>query len=255
VNSFTLLGGTAVAWPFAARAQQKAMPVIGYLHFGSAGPFAYQAAAFREGLSETGYIEGQNVTIEARCAEGHYDRLPAMAADLVTRKVDVVATVGPSCAHAAKDATATIPIVFMVGTDPVADGLIASLARPGGNLTGASMLAFDLTPKRLELLLDLVPQARVIALLVNPNNAYAEHMIGDAQEAARTKGVQLPILKPVPKARSTSPSPRSANCMPMPSSSTPSRSSATGSSSSWRLHHAMPFRRSMRGVNTPQPVA
>jgi ABC-type uncharacterized transport system substrate-binding protein len=178
-----------------------------------------------------------------------------MAADLVTRKVDVVATVGPSCAHAAKDATATIPIVFMVGTDPVADGLIASLARPGGNLTGASMLAFDLTPKRLELLLDLVPQARVIALLVNPNNAYAEHMIGDAQEAARTKGVQLPILKPVPKARSTSPSPRSANCMPMPSSSTPSRSSATGSSSSWRLHHAMPFRRSMRGVNTPQPVA
>jgi putative ABC transport system substrate-binding protein len=191
----TLLGGAAVAWPFAARAQQKAMPVIGYLHFGSAGPFAYQAAAFREGLSETGYIEGQNVAIEARWAEGHYDRLPAMAADLVTRKVDVVAAVGPPCAHAAKDATATIPIVFMVGTDPVADGLIATLARPGGNLTGASMLAFDLTPKRLELLLDLVPQARVIALLVNPNNAYAEHMIGDAQEAARTKGVQLPILK------------------------------------------------------------
>ena len=191
----TLLGGAAVAWPFAARAQQKAMPVIGYLHFGSAGPFAYQAAASREGLSETGYIEGQNVAIEARWAEGHYDQLPAMAADLVTRKVDVVAAVGPPCAHAAKDATATIPIVFMVGTDPVADGLIASLARPGGNLTGASMLAFDLTPKRLELLLDLVPRARVIALLVNPNNAYAEHMIGDAQEAARTKGVQLPILK------------------------------------------------------------
>ncbi len=188
-------GGAAIAWPLAARAQQKAMPVIGYLHFGSAGPFAYQAAAFRHGFGETGYVEGQNVTVEYRWAEGHYDRLPALAADLVSRKVDVIAAVGPPSAHAAKNATSTIPIVFMVGTDPVADGLIASLARPGGNLTGASMLAFDLTPKRLELLLELVPRAGVIALLVNPNNAYAEHMIGDAQQAAREKGVQLPVVK------------------------------------------------------------
>jgi putative ABC transport system substrate-binding protein len=189
-----LFGGVAL-WPLTARAQQKAMPAIGYLHFGSPGPFAYQAAAFRQGLGESGYVEGQNVTIEYRWGEGHYDRLPAMAADLISRKVDVIAAVGPPCAHAAKNATATIPIVFMIGTDPVADGLIASLARPGGNLTGASMLAFDLTPKRLELLLELVPRAAVIALLVNPNNAYADHMIGEAQEAARVKGVQLPVLK------------------------------------------------------------
>ena len=153
-------------------------------------------AAFRQGLSETGYVEGQNVAIEYRWAEGRYDRLPALAADLVGRKVDVIVTSGGDpAALAAKNATSTIPIVFTVGGDPVAAGLVASLARPGGNLTGVSILAVELMPKRLELLSELVPQARVIALLVNPNNPNAERIMRDVQEAARAKGVQLHILK------------------------------------------------------------
>ncbi len=190
-----LIGGAAVAWPLAARAQQKAMPVIGYLHFASPGSFAYQIAAFRQGLSETGYVEGQNVATEYRWAEGHYDRLPALAADLVGRKVNVIVAFGFPGTRAAKTATSTIPIVFIIGDDPVGESLVASLARPGGNLTGVSTLFIDLTPKRLELLSELVRQARVIALLVNPNNASADRIIRDAQEAARSKGVQLPVLK------------------------------------------------------------
>jgi putative tryptophan/tyrosine transport system substrate-binding protein len=188
-----VLGGAMAAWPFAARAQQKAMPVIGYL---SPGPnSAPLLAALRQGLSEAGYVEGQNLAIEYRYAEGHYDRLPALAADLVGRKVDLIMANSPPAALAAKSATSTIPIVFRGGDDPVRDGLVASLARPGGNLTG-SALADDLTAKRLELLSELVPQARVIALLVNPNNAaYAERTIRDVQEGARAKGVQLHILK------------------------------------------------------------
>jgi putative ABC transport system substrate-binding protein len=192
-----LLGGAAVAWPLALRAQQKAMPMIGYLSPGSgSGTSAPLAAAFRQGLSETGYVEGQNVAIEYRWAEGHYDRLPALAADLVGRKVDVIVSPGGvPTTLAAKNATSTIPIIFRVGGDPVVDGLVASLARPGGNLTGVALLGDDLTPKRLELLSELVPQAGVIALLVNPNNATAERIIRDAQEAARAKGVRLTILK------------------------------------------------------------
>ena len=152
-------------------------------------------AAFRQGLSETGYVEGQNVAIEYRWAEGRYDRLPALAADLVGRKVDlIVASGGAPSALAAKNATSTIPIVFSTG-DPVAEGLVASLARPGGNLTGVSVMAVELMPKRFELLSELVPQAGVIALLVNPNNPNTEAMIRDVQEAARAKGVQLAILK------------------------------------------------------------
>jgi putative ABC transport system substrate-binding protein len=150
-------------------------------------------AAFHQGLSETGYVEGQNVAIEYRWAEGSYDRLPALAADLVGRKVDLIAASGPA-ALAAKNATSTIPIVFTGVSDPVGGGLVASLARPGGNVTGFSVINLELTPKRLELLSELVPQAKVIALLVNPNNSYAERFIGDAQKAARMKGVQLPIL-------------------------------------------------------------
>ncbi len=190
-----LLSGALTA-PRALGAQQKAMPVLGFLSSTSPGPYAPFVAAFRQGLSDTGYVEGQNVTIEYRWAEGSYDRLPALAADLVGRKVDLIAAAGgiPS-ALAAKTATSTIPIVFAVGTDPVGDGLVASLARPGGNLTGISFLLVELIPKRLELLSELVPRAGVIALLVNPNNANAEHIIRDVQEAARTKGVQLQILK------------------------------------------------------------
>jgi putative ABC transport system substrate-binding protein len=188
-----ILGGGAVGWPFAAYAQQKAMPVIGVLGATPPGPVAADIAAFRRGLSETGYVEGQNVTIEYRWAEGHSDRLPALAADLVGRKVDVIAALaGTPPAQAARTVTSTIPIVFASG-DPVGLGLVASLARPGGNLTGVSSL--DLSPKRIEMISELVPQAKVIALLVNPNNPIAESVIRSAQEAARTKGVQLHILK------------------------------------------------------------
>jgi len=187
-----LLGALMIMAP-ALCAQQKTMAVIGVLGAASPGPVAADMAAFRQGLSETGYVEGQNVTIEYRWAEGHSDRLPELAADLVGRKVDVIAALaGTPPAQAAKTVTSTIPIVFASG-DPVGLGLVASLARPGGNLTGVSSL--DLSPKRIEMLSELVPRAKVIALLVNPNNPIAESVIRSAQEAARTKGVQLHILK------------------------------------------------------------
>jgi putative ABC transport system substrate-binding protein len=176
------------------RAQQKAVPVIGWLGINLLDPAATSLAAFRQGLGETGYVEGQNVAIEYRFAESRYDRLPALAADLVGRKVDVIVAVSNVSALAAKSATSAIPIVFGA-TDPVERGLVASLARPGGNLTGVSAMTTELMPKRLELLSELVPQAGVIALLVNPNNPSTEVMIRDVQEAARAKGVQLPILK------------------------------------------------------------
>ena len=190
-----MLSGATVAGPFAARAQQKAMPVVGFLANGAPGPNAPFAAAFRRGLNETGYIEGQNVAIEYRWAEGHYDRMPALALDLADRKVDVIAAAGTSGIMAAKHATSTIPIVFFGGGDLVAAGLVTSLARPGGNLTGISIMSTELNPKRFGLLADLVPQARAIALLVNPNNTTAERTIRDVQEEARTRGVQLHILK------------------------------------------------------------
>jgi putative ABC transport system substrate-binding protein len=189
-----LLLGAATLSPRATRAQQKTMPVIGYLSAGSPGPSAPNLAAFRQGLSETGYVEGKNVAIEYRWAEGSYDRLPALAADLVGRGVDLIATSGTPPALAAKTATSTIPIVISVG-DPVGLGLFASLARPGGNLTGVSNINVELNPKRLELISELVPQARVIALLVNPTNPNTERNIQDVQSAARLKGLQLPILK------------------------------------------------------------
>ena len=191
-----LLSGAMTA-PRALRAQQKAMPVIGFLAAGSPGPGAPFVAAFRQGLSEAGYVEGQNLAIEYRWAESHYDRLPALAVDLVGRKVDLIATSGSDLvALAARNATSMIPIVFIGGGDPVEGGLVASLARPGGNLTGFTLLVIELNPKRLELLTELVPQARVIALLVNPNSADAAARITrDVQDAARSKGLQLPILK------------------------------------------------------------
>ena len=187
-----LLGGALTA-AHAVRAQQKAMPVIGFLSSASPGPNEPALAAFRQGLSETGYVEGQNVAIEYRWADGRHDRLPALAADLVARKVDVIAaTGGNGSVRAAKNATSTIPIVSTFGDDPVEWGLVASLARPGGNLTGINMITAELMPKRLELLSELVPRAGVIALLANPG---AESMIREVQEAARAKGVQLQILK------------------------------------------------------------
>jgi len=190
-----LLGG-AIALPCVAAAQQKAIPVIGWLNSVSPGPTAHLVAAFRRGLSETGYVEGQNVTIEYRWAEGRDDRLPALAADLVDRRVDLILAGGtPLSTLATKNATSTIPIVFPAISDPVAVGLVASLARPGGNVTGFSPFQYEMMPKRLELLTELVPQARVIALLVTPNEPRTEGLIRDMQEAARVKGIELQILK------------------------------------------------------------
>jgi putative ABC transport system substrate-binding protein len=189
-----LLGGAAIA-PRTLRAQQKPMPVIGFLGSTAPAPFTPFIAEFRRGLRETGYDDAQNVALEYRWAEDHYDRLAGLAADLVSRKVDLIATNSMPSALAAKAATATIPIVFETGIDPVATGLVASLARPGGNLTGVCMLTAALMPKRLELLSALVPQAKVIGLLVNPTASTAGQMIGDAEEAARTKGVRLSVVK------------------------------------------------------------
>jgi putative tryptophan/tyrosine transport system substrate-binding protein len=169
--------------------------VIGWLNSNSPGPSAPFVDAFHRGLSEAGYVVGQNAAIEYGWAEGRHDRLPALAADLVGRRVDVIVAGGGVAALAAKNATSTIPIVFATGGDPVESGLVASLARPGGNLTGVGMMFTELMPKLLELLSELVPQARVIALLVNPKNSLAEGMIRDVQKAANAKGVQLPILK------------------------------------------------------------
>jgi putative ABC transport system substrate-binding protein len=192
-----LFGGAFLASSPQARGQQKAMPVIGFLSGVSSGPYTPYVAAFRRALNEAGYVEGQNVAVEYRWAEGHYDRLPELAADLVNRKVDVIAATGggPATARAAKHATSTVPIVFVTGTDPVEDGLIASLARPGDNVTGVSMMFAEMTPKRLELLSELVPQTKAVALLVNPKNANADRVMRDMEEAARAKGILLHVVK------------------------------------------------------------
>jgi putative tryptophan/tyrosine transport system substrate-binding protein len=192
----TLLGGAAALSPCFAPvcAQQHATPVIGYLS--GAGPFAPFLAAFHEGLRGSGYVEGQNVNFEYRWAEGQYERLPELATDLVARKVDLISAGGGDlAARAAKAATSTIPIVCTIGDDPVATGLVSSLAKPGGNLTGVSLLVVELHPKRLELIAELVPRARVAALLVNPNSPQTERVVKAMQEATRAKGLQLHILK------------------------------------------------------------
>jgi putative tryptophan/tyrosine transport system substrate-binding protein len=211
-------------------------------------------AAFRQGLSEAGYVEGQNVAIEYRWAEGRPDRLPALAADFVDRKVDVIAASGDAAALAAKSATSTIPIVFFSGGDPATMGLVTSLARLGGNLTGVAFMAAELVPKRLELVSELVPQARVIALLVNPNDPNAERFIGDVQEASHAKGLLLHILRASSESEIDGIFAR-PTCTPARSSSAPTRSSPADAFSSWRWRHAMPFRRSTRGASSPRPAA
>ena len=191
----TLLGGAAALRPFTARAQQPAMPVIGFVRDGSADTSARFVAAFRKGLNETGYVEGQNVTVEYHWLEGQFDRLPALMADLVGRRVAVIATVGNTPARAAKAPTATIPIVFGVGEDPVRLGLVTSLARPGGNATGINFLVQEVTAKRLRLLHELVPKAVRIAVLINPGNvSVAEPTLREVRQAAATIGLQIQFL-------------------------------------------------------------
>jgi putative ABC transport system substrate-binding protein len=188
--------GSAASWPIAARAQQPALPVVGFVYLGSADAAADRVRAFRKGLSETGYVEGQSVTVEYHWLEGQYDRLPALMADLVRRRVAVIATPANTPATiAAKDATATIPIAFGVGEDPVKLGLVASFARPGGNATGINYLSQELDAKRLELLHELVPKAVHIAVLINPANvAVAETTLREVQEGARAIGLQIHVL-------------------------------------------------------------
>jgi putative ABC transport system substrate-binding protein len=192
-----LLGGAAVAWPLAARAQQPAVPVIGVLHGTSAAQWTDRMAGFHRGLSEAGFAEGRNVAIEYRWAEGQFDRLPAMAADLVSRKVAVISTGAPDVAvRATMAATKTIPIVFVTASDPVAAGFVPSLSRPEGNVTGVTLIGAELVPKRLELLRELLPGATRIAVLVNPNNpGLTRDNIQQSEAAVRRLGLEMIVLK------------------------------------------------------------
>jgi putative tryptophan/tyrosine transport system substrate-binding protein len=190
----SLLSGAAGAWPLAVRAQQSAMPVIGFLSPAAPEGYGGFVAGLRQGLNEAGFIEGKNVAIEFRWAEGQSSRLPALAADLVRRPVDVIVPFAPAAALAAHAATKTIPIVFLVGADPVNLGLVASLNRPGGNVTGVSFLATDLGAKRLGLLREFLPKATAITMIVNPNNPATEPQVKDVQGAARTLGLTIYVL-------------------------------------------------------------
>jgi putative ABC transport system substrate-binding protein len=191
-----LFGGAAVLWPLAVHAQQRPMPVIGFLNVASPGPLRQQIAAFREGLKKSGYVEGQNVAVEYRWAEGQYERLPELAADLVRQQVSVIFVGGGAPAElAVKAATTTIPIVFSTGGDPVRSGLVASLNQPSGNITGVYHFATGLEAKRLGLLHEMLPKATPIAVLINPNYADAENQLRDVQEAAARLGVQLVVVR------------------------------------------------------------
>jgi putative tryptophan/tyrosine transport system substrate-binding protein len=249
----TLLGGAA-AWPLAVRAQQAAMPVVGFLDPRSPDAFSDGQRAFRQGLKDTGYVERENVAIEYSWAENQIDRLPERAAELVRRQVAVMATAGAATALAAKAATTTIPIVFIVGGDPVRLGLVASLARPGGNLTGINFFNDELTAKRLGLLRELVPGAARVALLVNPTNPNAESFVRDAQAAARAIGLQIQVLN-APSARSMRPSQPLCASGPTRFSSAPTPSFSAGVSNwpTWRRATRSP--RYIRCVTTlPTPA-
>ena len=190
----TLLGG-AVAWPLAARAQQPTIPVVGFLHSGSPEPYANRVSAFRKGLGEAGYVEGQNVAIEFHWAAGQDDRLPDLAADLIRRRVAVIATPGSTTAAlAAKAATTTIPIIFAIAADPVAMRLVATLNRPGGNATGVSLQSVELVPKQLGMLRELAPGANRFVALVNPNSAFTDAVVKDLQASALALGLPIEIL-------------------------------------------------------------
>ena len=191
----TVLGGAAALWPLTARAQQEALPVIGFLHSGTAAPFEAQLAAFQQGLKEGSYVVGQNVAIEYRWAEGKVDRLPELAADLVRRKVNVIATAGgPPSNVAAKNATTTIPVVFSTGADPVKMGLVTNVRQPGGNVTGITFFSEELGAKALSLLRELVPGAKTVGLMVNPSNPETPRRSADAVAAARTLGMTMEVV-------------------------------------------------------------
>ncbi|MFZ0102370.1 MAG: ABC transporter substrate-binding protein, partial [Pseudolabrys sp.] len=190
----SVLSGAVVIWPLAGRAQQLTMPVIGFLNSGSPGPYRHLVAGFQQGLKESGYVEGQNVVIEYRWAEGQYDRLSGMAAELIRRRVNVIAAMTTPAALAAEAAATTIPIVFDTAGDPVRLGLVVSLNRPGRNITGITQLGSELVAKRLGLLRDLIPTATVIGLLVNPIDPRSKTQIKDMQEAARALGLQIHVL-------------------------------------------------------------
>jgi putative ABC transport system substrate-binding protein len=190
----TLIGGAVATWPFVAQAQQPAIPVIGFLHGASRGPFTRLVAAFRDGLKDNGYVEGHDVTIEFRWAEGQYDRLPALATDLVDRHVSVIAAIGPAASLAAKAATTTVPVVFTTNDDPVKLGLVASLNRPGGNITGINVFTGVMEGKRLGFLTEMLPRVTLIAVLVNPTNLQTEASAKEIQTAAAAIGRQVIIL-------------------------------------------------------------
>jgi putative ABC transport system substrate-binding protein len=252
----TLLGGVAAVWPLAASAQQPAMPVIGFLNPTSPDINADLLRAFHRGLKDTGHVERENVAIEFRWAEGQFDRLPALAAGLVRRQVAVIAaTGGPPSAFAAKAATTTIAIVFTASEDPVGLGLVASLARPGGNLTGVNIFTGELTAKRLELLRELVPAAARVALLVNPANAAStETTLRDVEPAARAMGLQIQVLNASTAARSMRLSQLLCASGPTRFSSPPTSFSSAGVSNwpTWR--HATRSPRHMRRVALPMPA-
>jgi putative tryptophan/tyrosine transport system substrate-binding protein len=244
----TLLGGVAAAWPLAARAQQSAMPVVGFVNGRTPETSMRNADAFRKGLNEAGYVEGQNVTVEYHWLDGQYDRLPALMADLVRRRAAIIATPGSNpAALAAKAATATIPIVFGVGDDAVRMGLVASLARPGGNATGINFFAAEVLTKRLSLLHELVPKAVRLAVLVNPANAStAEATLRDIPEAARALGLQVQVLnastsREIEAAFATLVRDRADVLSSLP----PTASSSAGASNLRRSRLAMGFHRPM----------
>ena len=247
----TLLGGATASWPLAARAQQATVPVIGYLSARSPEDTTHLVEAFRRGLKETGFIDGQNVTVEYRWALGQYDRLPAMAAEFARRPVSViVATGGEPAALAAKTATSTVPIVFSIGGDPIKQGLAASFNRPGGNSTGFTLLTNQLEPKRLGLLRQLVPQATTIGFLLNPSYPPSEGQLKDAEEAARAMSQQIHILRADTDNEIEAPSKRLRNSellrslWPLPRSSTPAAPNW------WRWPRAMQCRRCTTFANS-----